>query len=172
MEVTPLAERWPSNLDGLVLGALAGLAGTLVKFALELLALAFIPSYKSCVRLAAAILCDSTVAMTRFDAFLLGLEIDLLVGSVAGVVAVQILALWGRDYLLFKGAGGGALAWVICYATLCKFLSKIDVLNTPFLETQISLFVHIIFGMMVVVAAVEIERRWPVKRGKGKGKRD
>jgi len=95
-----------------------------------------------------------------------------LVGSVAGVVAVQILALWGRDYLLFKGAGGGALSWVICYATLCKFLSKIDVVNTPFLETQISLLIHIIFGLVVVVAAVEIERRWPGKRGKGKGERE
>ncbi|MGQ9779504.1 MAG: hypothetical protein ACUVRM_06470 [Bacillota bacterium] len=167
-----MAKRWPYNIDGLVLGALAGMAGSIVKFVLELLVLAFIPSYKSCVRLAAAILFDSTIAMTRFDAFLLGLEIDLVVGSVAGVVAVQILALWGRDYLLFKGAGGGALSWVICYATLCKFLSKIDVVNTRFLETQISLFVHIIFGLVVVVAAVEIERRWPTKRGKGKGERE
>ncbi|MCL6548813.1 MAG: hypothetical protein K6T30_07870 [Alicyclobacillus sp.] len=162
-----MAERWPYNLDGLVLGALAGLAGTLVKFALELLALAFIPSYKSCVRLAAAILFVPAAAMSRFDAFLLGLEIDLLVGSVAGVVAVEILARWGRDHLLLKGAGGGALAWLICYGTLCKYLSKIDLTGTSFLEIQISLAVHIVFGITVAAAAVWIERQWGRKGEKG-----
>lgn len=162
-----MAERWPHKLDGLVLGALAGMVGSAVKFAMELLVLAFIPSYKSCVRLAASIMFDSTAAMTRFDAFILGLEIDLVVGSVAGVVAVQMLAFWGRDYLLFKGAGGGALSWVICYATLCRFLSTFEVVNTPFFELQISLLIHIIFGLVVVAAAVGIERRWPAKREKG-----
>ena len=163
-----MRRRWPYNLDPVVLGALAGMAGAVVKFLLELVVLIFIPSYKSCLRLAGAILFDATFTLSHLSALFLGFEIDLIVSSVAGFVAVEILAFSGRDWLLFKGAGGGALSWVICYATLCRFLSRIEIINTPFLETQLSLLVHIIFGMVVVRAAVEIERRWPAREGRKK----
>lgn len=51
-------QRW----DILIIGAAAGFLGVIVKDLLELLVLFFIPSYKTCPRLAAGIILDPKIA--------------------------------------------------------------------------------------------------------------
>ena len=71
------------------------MAGLIVRTILELAAIRFLPSYKSCVLIAAAMILDPRFSMTA-GAFLVGIELDYLVGMVVGLVAVLVLRTWGR----------------------------------------------------------------------------
>jgi hypothetical protein len=152
------------HYDALILGAMAGLCGSVARGLLELLAIGFIPSYKSCARLAAGLFLSPAYAMQSAGAYIIGLEVDFIVGVIVGVVAVQIMVFWGRDHLLAKGVIGGALTWAIFYVCLAADpLSKLDPSGT-FLEAQVSLVIHLIFGATVVWSAWFLELR----AGKGK----
>lgn len=150
--------HWPRHYDVFFLGAMAGLVGSALRNLLELAAVLLLPGYASCVQLAGAILLDPACATGGIAAYLVGFEIDLLVSMVAGIVAVLILSLSGLDRLLLKGAIGGGLAWLVLYACLSHPLSRMAP-SARLIETQISLLIHVIFGMTVVWTAREIDRR-------------
>ncbi len=152
-------KEWPRHFNPLILGAAAGFLGSVARAILELSAIALLPSYKSCVRLAAALFLSPEYVMSRFDAYIVGLEVDLIVGMVVGIVAVLILAKWGCDHLLVKGGIGGALTWVIFYAFLSADpVSRLNPTGT-FLEAEVSLLIHVIFGVAVVWSAYALESR-------------
>ena len=58
---------------------------------------------------------------------------------------------------MLKGAIGGALTWALFYATLSDLLSGLEPSGTV-LEAEISLAIHIVFGMAVVYSAWWLER--------------
>lgn len=141
---------WLKSLDNLTLGAITGIIGVFIKDLLELGLLPFIPDFKTCPRLTAGIVLPAHMAMQEILP-LLGLEIDIGVGAIAGIIVVQALVYTGFKNLWFKGFLVGLLAWIIIDITLAKLLSKLP--PPSFLETQISLIVHFIFGISVVFIA-------------------
>ncbi|MGE5551957.1 MAG: hypothetical protein ACM3ZC_15705 [Bacteroidota bacterium] len=154
-----MSERWPRNRDVIRLGALAGICGSFVRNALEVLAVLLIPSYKSCARLAASLFLRPDYVMKRLDAYVVGLEIDFILGMAVGIAAVLVLSVWGLEGLLYKGALGGAFTWFLFYAFLSADpLSALDPTGT-FLEAQVSLAIHILFGIAVVWSASLIDGR-------------
>lgn len=134
--------------DLLLIGAISGVAGAIVKDSLELLILIFIPTFTTCLRLAAGIVFSSEkVKKSIFP--LVGLEIDIAVSIVVGIIVALVLFRFGFDYWKVKGITIGLLAWTIIEITLAKYLSSFPV-STSVLALEISLLIHLIYGITVV----------------------
>lgn len=145
--------NWLKQSDHLTLGAITGITGVFTKDLLELALLPFIPDLKTCPRLAAAIVLPPHKATGEILP-LLGLEIDIGVGVIVGIIVFQALSVSGFKNIWFKGIIVGLLAWTIIDMTLSKLLSQLP--PPSFFETQISLVVHFIFGISVVFIAREL----------------
>lgn len=142
--------------DILTIGALAGITGVIVKDLLELVALFFIPSFKTCPRLAAGIIFSPEIVMESVLP-IVGLEIDVAVSIVVGLLVAVVLCSAGWKHLLAKGIIVGLLAWAIIDITLSKLLSQVPPPDS-FGQTQISLLIHIIYGITVVGVAWRLRK--------------
>lgn len=134
--------------DLLLIGALSGVAGVIVKDLLELLALRFMPNFVTCPQFAAGIVFSSEQAKSSMLP-LIGLEIDTGISIIVGIIVVLALLHVGFDYWKVKGITIGLLAWTIIEITLAKYLSSIST-PTSVLALEISLLIHFGYGLTVV----------------------
>ena len=134
--------------DLLLIGAISGVAGAIVKDSLELLILIFIPTFTTCLQLAAGIVFSSE-KVKKSILPLVGLEIEIAVSIVMGIIVALVLFRFGFDYWKVKGITIGLLAWTIIEITLAKYLSSFPV-STSVLALEISLLIHLIYGITVV----------------------
>ena len=134
--------------DLLLIGAASGIAGIIVKDLLELLVLLFMPTFSTCPQLAAGIILSPKQAKSSVLP-LIGLEIDLAVGIIVGIIVVLALTRFGFDHWMLKGIVLGLLAWTIIEVTLANYLSSIP-MTTSVLAWEISLLIHFIYGITVV----------------------
>ena len=144
--------------DILILGAAAGTAGIFVKDLLELVVLFFIPSFKTCPRLAAGIILDPEIALNSILP-VIGLQIDIAVSIIFGITVVTVLTLVSWKHLFLKGLVLGLLAWTIIDITLSKLLSKVSP-PTSIEQIEISLVIHFIYGLTVVGAARVLGKKY------------
>lgn len=137
-----------SQYDLLLIGAASGITGIITKDLLELLVLIFMPNFITCPQLAAGIILNPKQAKSGILP-LIGLEIDIAVGIIVGIIVALALTRFGFDHWMFKGMTLGLLAWTIIEVTLAKYLSSIP-LPTSVLAWEISLLIHFIYGITVV----------------------
>ena len=154
-----------SQYDLLLIGAASGIAGIITKDLLELLVLLFMPTFSTCPQLAAGIVLNPKQAKESILP-LIGLEIDLAVGIIVGIIVVLALTRFGFDHWMLKGIVLGLLAWTIIEVTLANYLSSIP-MTTSVLAWEISLLIHFIYGMIVVGA-----QRAFLKEANNKRRRD
>jgi hypothetical protein len=147
-------QRW----DILTLGAVAGAIGVVVKDLLELLVLFFIPSFKTCPRLAAGIILDPKI-LTKSILPIVGLEIDIAVSIVVGIIVVAVLSRVSWKHLFVKGLVLGLLAWTIIDITLSKLLSRLPPPNSIW-QLELSLIIHLIYGLTVVGTAWVLGKKY------------
>jgi len=121
----------------------------------ELGGLPFIPDFKTCPRLAAALVLEPSKVYQSILP-ILGLEIDLSVSIIVGIIVFYMLSKVGFHSIWFKGIILGLLAWAIIDITLTKLLSQLA--PPRFLESQVSLFIHFIYGLTVVFTARTLHR--------------
>ena len=116
---------------------------------MELIVLQFIPDYPTCTRQAAAIVLPPREATGILP--VLGLEIDIGMGAVIGMIVFYTLYATGFKHIAYKGVLVGLLAWTVIDMTLDKFLQQLP--SYSFAESQISLLIHIMFGLTTVYVA-------------------
>ena len=134
--------------DLLLIGALSGVAGVIIKDLLELLVLLFMPTFVTCPQFAAGIIFSPQQAKSSMLP-LIGLEIDTGVSIIVGIIVVVALFRVGYDFWKVKGITIGLLAWIIIEITLTKYLSSIST-PTSVLALEISLLIHFGYGLTVV----------------------
>jgi len=146
--------------DSLITAAFAGTIAKVIQDALGSITIHFfIPSYLNCVRIAGGIiLTPEQVLSGGFWPFLLGLQIDLIVGIVVAFVAVNALQKFGTDYYIFKGVIVGLASWVLFYITLSQFLSSVHPTGL-ILQAELSFLKHIVFGISLTWSAVWFDKR-------------
>lgn len=94
---------------------------------------------------------------------LLGLQIDVVVGTAVAFVTVIGLQKWGSDYWILKGALVGLVSWALFYTVLSRFLSHVHPIGS-LLQAEISFFTHLVFGISLVGSAIWLSERLD-KRG-------
>ena len=146
-------QRW----DILIIGALAGFLGVLVKDLLELGVLFLIPTYKSCPRLAAGIILDPKIATGNILP-IVGLEIDIAISIVVGIIVASVLSQVGWRFLFAKGLILGLLAWTIIDIILSKLLSQVPPPNS-IVQIELSLLIHFVYGVTVVWTAFILSKK-------------
>lgn len=144
-----MPEQNRKKYDLLILGSFAGIIGVIIKDFLELLIKFFIPGFETSLHLAAGIVFSHRQVSSSILPLIVGLEIDLTVSIVIGIIAALALFRWGFDYWRIKGITLGLLAWTIINVTLAKGLSSFPQ-PTSVLLVEISLITDIIYGLIVV----------------------
>lgn len=135
--------------DLLILGSSAGITGVIIKDFLELLVQFFIPTFESSLQLAAGIVFSPQQVTSSILPLVVGLEIDLTVSIVIGIIVALALFRWGFDYWQIKGLTVGLQAWTIMNVTLAKYLSSFPQ-PTSILIVELSLVTDLIYGLTVV----------------------
>lgn len=139
------------RVDRFVVGALAGIIASLVRFILGYSIIFFlIPDFLNCTRIAAGIILPPAQVMAGgFWVTAVGLQIDLVVSIVVGLIATFILEYTGAGYYLFKGAVIGATTWSVFYAVLSRFLSQLYPVDS-IVAAELSFLIHVIYGIALV----------------------
>jgi hypothetical protein len=148
-----------SKADTIIVGAIAGLAAKTVHTILGWLVILLYPTYLNCNRIAAGlILTEVQVMQGGFLPFLIGLQIDFIVGMVVAFVTVLVLQHWGRDHYILKGAMAGLVSWALFYIVLSGLLSQVSP-DGSMLHAEVAFFTHLLFGITLSLTAVWLMRR-------------
>jgi hypothetical protein len=145
--------------DSMVTGAIAGIIAKIVQSILGFIIVTFIePTYLNCIRIAGGlILAPQQVIEGGIWPYLLGLQIDFIVGIVVAVVAVLVFDSLGYDYYLLKGAMTGLISWAFFYVFLSQFVSKVHP-EGNILQIQYALFTHLAFGISITSSIVWLRK--------------
>ncbi|MFZ5944461.1 MAG: hypothetical protein ACOYVD_10145 [Bacillota bacterium] len=144
--------------DTLVIGALAGIIATLVQDLLGLLAIMIWSPFLNCIRIAGGLMLrPDQVLGGGLWPFILGFQIDLVVGIVFGVVTVIILQQWGNDFFILKGAMIGLAAWALFYNVLSRQLSRVYPAESV-LQAEIAFLTHLAFGISLTYSVVWLSK--------------
>ena len=89
------------RVDFFVIGALAGIFSSIIRYILGYIIILFLPDYLNCVRIAASIILDPVQVMAGgFGVTAIGLQIDIVVSVVVSLVALFILEHSGHNFFL------------------------------------------------------------------------
>jgi hypothetical protein len=131
--------------DTLIYGAMAGIAGTIAKEAIDFLSVVLGWSKYLYWHIAASIFILPE-EVTQAGGLILGALGDLVAGSLFGIVLLYILKYTGKDYLYFKGLGFGWLIWLGFFGLVVN-IHIIRITPTD-IGTSLSAFLeHSVFGL-------------------------
>ncbi|NLM52173.1 MAG: hypothetical protein GX197_05070 [Firmicutes bacterium] len=151
------AKRRP---DFFIIGVLAGIFSSLIRYLLGFSIIYFLPSYLNCVRIAACILLPPAQVMAGgFWVTAIGLQIDMVVSVAVSLVTLFILEYSGFSHYLFKGAIIGATTWSVFYVVLSRSLSQFPPVAS-ILAIELSFLVHIIYGMVLTWTIIRLKKAY------------
>ena len=132
------------EIDGVLVGTIAGMIATLVKDLLNLVLFLFGVVELTYWQLAASTflrpgLCSSPGGL------LVGAMADIILGGVLGMIIVLIFKFFGRDLWWYKGLVAGNAIWLFGAGLAVNVFTRLAPLDIPFRVA--SLFDHQLYGI-------------------------
>jgi len=130
--------------DWIIFGVLAGFVGNIVKEALAWILYAFGWVRYTFVHIGAGYFVDAEFIDNPVS-LLTGFIADWVVAGTIGVIIVYLLRITGSDYAILKGAGIGAVTYLLFYGALMALDVTRASLLTP-LPNLLLFFPHLLYG--------------------------